>query len=68
MMPYKYKVIKEKCLELADAYEKEQNILEKLKEYKYVPKRTFDGRTECLKENPQLKTQPLIEAIKGFMS
>jgi len=51
-MPYGFEIICELDIGLADAYEHEQYILNKYKEFKYVPKIYFAGKDEVLSINP----------------
>lgn len=51
-MPYDYEILCELNIGLVDAYEHEQYILDKYKEYKYVPKIYFAGKDEVLSINP----------------
>lgn len=45
--PYKYEIIKIEFLSLYNAIKLEKQYHEKLKDYKYNPKKTFGGHTEC---------------------
>lgn len=47
---------------LKDAVLLEQQVLEKLKEYKYFPNHVFYGRTECLKDTPLV-----VEALREIL-
>ncbi len=51
-MPYDFEIICELNIGLADAYQHEQYILNKYKEFKYVPKIYFAGKDEVLSINP----------------
>ena len=51
-MPYDFEIICELDIGLADAYAHEQYILNKYKEFKYVPKIYFAGKDEVLSINP----------------
>ncbi|MDB9984827.1 hypothetical protein OAE31_02920 [Gammaproteobacteria bacterium] len=51
-MPYDFEILCEISIGLVDAYEHEQYILEKYKEFKYVPKIYFAGKEEVLSINP----------------
>lgn len=55
-------VVLTKYASLIDAYRLEQRILLELQEYKYYPNYVFDGRTECLKNKPEVvqKVQQLM--------
>jgi hypothetical protein len=57
-MPYTYKILFLKNMDLGDAYELEQTVLKKFKKkYHYYPQIDFGGRTECLKVNALEKIQ-----------
>ncbi len=50
-------------LKLYDAFQKEQELLEKLAPYRYFPNRKFAGYTECFKNNDQVMT--LVKEFLG---
>lgn len=50
-----------KYMSLEKAFNLEQKILSELKEYQYFPNHLIDGRTECLKNKPEVFNK--IEAI-----
>ncbi len=50
MLPYEYKVLYSLKMDLGDAYELEQMIIENFKEkFHYYPQKDFGGRTECFR-------------------
>ena len=51
-MPYKYDVLLSKKIDLGDAYEIEQSVINKFKKnFHYYPQKEFGGRTECFRFN-----------------
>jgi hypothetical protein len=50
--PYEYEIILSHEMKIDKAFELEQHILSKYKEFNYFPRKHFDGITECLTINP----------------
>lgn len=59
----KKNVLFTKYTSLYEAFKLEQQILSQLKEYKYFPNYVIDGKTECLKNKPEV-IQAIREIIK----
>ena len=66
LMPYDYEILMEADIGMIDAYENESYLLEEYSKYKYIPKRKFNGKEECLSINPIEHDERLKEYSNDF--
>ena len=66
LMPYDYEILMEADIGMIDAYENESYLLEEYSKYKYIPKRKFNGKEECLSINPIEHDERLKEYSNFF--
>ncbi|MDC1401498.1 hypothetical protein N8349_03570 [Gammaproteobacteria bacterium] len=66
LMPYDYETLLEADIGMIDAYENESYLLQEYSKYKYMPKRKFNGKEECLSINPIEHDERLKEYCNYF--
>lgn len=66
LMPYDYEILLEADIGMIDAYENETYLLQEYSKYKYIPKRKFNGKEECLSINPIEHDERLKEYSNYF--
>ena len=66
LMPYDYEILMEAEIGMIDAYENESYLLQEYSKYKYIPKRKFNGKEECLSINPIEHDERLKEYSNYF--